>query len=169
MSARIAAVGVPFAYATDHRLVGGLLAGGALVSRPDLFRAAVLQSPLLDMLRYDRYPPANAWTPEFGAPAEAGAFAWLRAYSPYHRVTRGTRYPAVLLAGSETNTDVHALHARKMAARLQAATSGDPADRPVLLWIDKADAAASPAARGLQALVDERVFLMWQLGMNSRE
>jgi hypothetical protein len=126
MSARIAAVGVTFAYATDHRLVGGLLAGGALVSRRDLFRAAVLQSPLLDMLRYDRFPPANGWTPEFGAPAEAGAFAW--------------------------------------AARLQASTSGDPAERPVLLWIERADAGASDSP-ALQLLVDERVFLMWQLGM----
>jgi len=144
---------------------GGLLAGGALVSRPDLFRAAVLLNPLLDMLRYDRFLDTRAWTPEFGAPADPDAFSWLRAYSPYQRVTRGTRYPAVLLEGSERATAVHAMHARKMTAALQAATSSDSAERPVLLWLEKNDDVASPDSL-LQTVVDQRAFLMWQLGMN---
>jgi prolyl oligopeptidase len=144
---------------------GGLLAGGALVERPDLFRAAILVSPLLDMLRYDRFLQARAWTPEFGAPSEPDAFTWLRGYSPYHRVTRGTTYPAVLLAASEAASAVHAMHARKMAARLQAATGSDPRERPVLLWVEKADSAASQTSDAMQTLVDQRVFLMWQLGV----
>ena len=145
---------------------GGLLAGGVLTSRPDLFRAAVLLSPLLDMIRYDRFLPASSWTPEFGTASDPTAFGWLRGYSPYHRVTRGTRYPAVLLTGSETMTGFHALHARKMTARLQAATSADPAERPVLLRIEKAGGLEAPAARALEALVDQWLFLMWQLGMD---
>jgi prolyl oligopeptidase len=144
---------------------GGLLAAGAMVSRPELFRAVVLLSPLTDMLRYDRFLQATSWTPEFGAASDPAAFGWLRGLSPYERVTRGTRYPAVLLTGSEEATSVHALHARKMAARLQAATSADPAERPVLVWVEKAGEGAESAARELQALVDQRVFLMWQLGM----
>jgi prolyl oligopeptidase len=144
---------------------GGLLAGGALVSRPDLFRAAVLIDPLLDMLRYDRFLQGPGWRPEFGAPAEPDAFGWLRSYSPYHRVTRGTRYPAVLLAGSETSVSVHPMHARKMAARLQAATSAAPGERPVLLSMSQSDDGGAGGTGGLQALVDQRVFLMWQLGM----
>ena len=144
---------------------GGLLAGGVLTSRPDLFRAAVLQSPLLDMLRYDRFLQTRAWTMEFGTAADPTAFGWLRAYSPYERVTRGTRYPAVLLTGSEMAAGVHALHARKMTARLQAATSADAAERPVLLWIEKAGGAEGLGERALEALVDQWLFLMWQLGM----
>jgi prolyl oligopeptidase len=144
---------------------GGLLGGSAMVSRPDLFRAVVLVSPLLDMLRYDRFPQAAAWTPEFGSASDPAAFAWLRSFSPYEHVTRGTRYPGVLLAASDADTPVHAMHVRKMAARLQAATSGDPAERPILLWIEKPDDGTAPAARALRALVDQRVFLMWQLGV----
>jgi len=145
---------------------GGLLAGGVLVSRPDLFRAAVLINPLLDMFRYDRFLAARNWTPEFGAPADPEGFDWLRTYSPYQRVTRGTKYPGVLLVASETEPAVHALHARKMTARLQAATSGDPGERPVILWVERADGADSSEAGALQAIVDQRVFLMWQLGMH---
>jgi prolyl oligopeptidase len=146
--------------------MGGLLSGGALVSRPDLFRAAVLMNPLTDMLRYDRFLQARAWTPEFGAPSEADAFRWLRAYSPYHRVTPGTQYPAVLLVASDGSATVHAGHARKMAARLQAATTSDPADQPVLLWVEPVDSDDAPHEAELRVLVDQRVFLTWQLGMN---
>ena len=78
---------------------GGLLAGGALVSRPDLFRAAVLLRPLLDMLRYDRFGQASAFTQEFGPPADRAAFGWLRAYSPYQRVTPGNEVPGGSLGG----------------------------------------------------------------------
>jgi len=144
---------------------GGLLAAAAIVSRPELFKAAVLLSPLVDMLRYDRFLQAREWAPEFGAPSDAEAFSWLRAYSPYQRVTAGTRYPAVLLMASDTATSVHALHAMKMTARLQASTRSDPAERPVLLWIDRADDGETANARAPRALVDQHAFLSWQLGM----
>jgi prolyl oligopeptidase len=144
---------------------GGLLGGSAMVSRPDLFRAVVLVSPLLDMLRYDRFAQAAAWTPEFGSASDPAAFGWLRSLSPYEHVTRGTRYPGVLLAATDAETPVHAMHVRKMTARLQAASSGDPAERPILLWIEKPDDTTAPATRALRALVDQRVFLMWQLGV----
>ena len=144
---------------------GGLLAGGAIVSRPELFRAALLLNPLLDMFRYDRFLQAGDWTSEFGAPSDPEAFAWLRSYSPYQRVTSGIRYPAVLLAGSETATAVHALHARKMAARLQAASESDPAERPVLVWIQRESDTPVAGARAPQELVDQHAFLMWQLGV----
>jgi prolyl oligopeptidase len=144
---------------------GGLLDASAMVSRPDLFRAVVLVGPLLDMFRYDLFPPAAAWTPEFGSAADAGAFASLRLYTPYQRVSRGTRYPGVMLSGGDDSGPVHPMHVRKMAARLQAATTSDPAERPVLLSIEKPDDTIAPQTRALQALVDQRVFLMWQLGV----
>ena len=109
---------------------GGLLVGAALTQRPELFRAVVCQVPLLDMLRYPLFRIARLWIPEYGDPDEPEAFAWLHAYSPYHRVVDGTAYPAVLLTAGESDSRVDPMHARKMAARLQAATSSG---RPVLL------------------------------------
>jgi prolyl oligopeptidase len=91
-----------------------------------------------------------------------------RAYSPYHRVTRGTPYPAVPIAGSEASPTVHSMHARKMAARLQAATTRDAADRPVLLGVEPGEAGPPPEAADLRALIDQRVFLRWQPGITWR-
>lgn len=112
---------------------GGLLVGAALTQRPELFRAAVCQVPLLDMLRYHRFRIARLWIPEYGSPEEAEAFRWLYAYSPYHRVVDGASYPAVLLTTGESDSRVDPMHARKMAARLQAASSSG---RPVLLRVE---------------------------------
>src|SRR5678815_6023915 len=63
---------------------GGLLMGAVLTQRPDLFRAVVIQVPLLDMLRYHRFLIARLWIPEYGSPEHPEQFRWLRAYSPYH-------------------------------------------------------------------------------------
>ena len=112
---------------------GGLLMGAALTQRPELFRAVLIQVPLLDMLRYHRFLIARLWIPEYGSADDPEQFRWLRAYSPYHQVRPGVAYPAVLLATAESDTRVDPMHARKMAARLQAATS---AERPVLLRLE---------------------------------
>jgi prolyl oligopeptidase len=146
---------------------GGLLTGAAITQRPDLFRAAIVAVPLLDMLRYQHFLMARYWVPEYGSAEDAGQFEYLHAYSPYHRVRDGVAYPAVLLTAGEHDTRVHALHARKMAARLQAATSSDPAERPVLLWVDReaGHGQGKPLHLRLRDLVDARIFLMWQLGM----
>ena len=107
---------------------GGLLMGAALTQRPDLFRAVVCQVPLLDMLRYHKFLIARLWIPEYGSADDAEQFKWLHAYSPYQHVKDGTAYPAVLIEAAESDSRVDPLHARKMAARLQAATSSDAAD-----------------------------------------
>ena len=107
--------------------------GAALTQRPELFRAVLVQVPLLDMLRYHRFLIARLWIPEYGSADDPEQFRWLRAYSPYHHVRPGVAYPAVLLATAESDTRVDPMHARKMAARLQAATS---AERPVLLRLE---------------------------------
>lgn len=115
---------------------GGLLTGAVLTQRPDLFGAVYVGVPLLDMLRYQHFLMARYWVPEYGDPARAADFAWLKAYSPYHRVRAGVKYPATLIETGENDTRVHPMHARKMAARLQAATAGDPASAPILLQVD---------------------------------
>jgi prolyl oligopeptidase len=143
---------------------GGLLTGAVLTQRPDLFGAVVIQVPLLDMLRYHRFSIARLWIPEYGSADDAEAFRWLRSYSPYHHVKPGTKYPAVLLATAESDTRVDPLHARKMAARLQAATAGDA---PILLRLESraGHGAGKPVSKVLDELVDTWSFVFLALGL----
>jgi prolyl oligopeptidase len=145
---------------------GGLLIGAVLTQRPDLCRAAILTTPVLDMLRYEQFVPGRQWAREYGSVARADESAWLRAYSPYHRINKPTAYPGVLLMAEDQDADVHAMHARKMTAALQGATASDPADHPILLRVDRGtlDPQAIVNLR-LEKLVDQRLFIMWQLGM----
>ncbi|MEN0130337.1 MAG: prolyl oligopeptidase family serine peptidase [Brevundimonas sp.] len=109
---------------------GGLLVGAALTQRPDLFSAVVCSAPLLDMVRYQRFGLGVTWTEEYGDADDPTELGWLLGYSPYHRVVDGTDYPATLFTVFEGDTRVDPLHARKLAAALQAATSGE---RPILV------------------------------------
>lgn len=100
---------------------GGLLVGAAMTQRPDLFGCVVCRVPLLDMVRYERFKVAQLWSREYGTAADAEQFGWLFAYSPYHRVRDGVTYPPTLITTAEEDARVDPMHARKMAARLQAA------------------------------------------------
>ncbi|HVR99514.1 MAG TPA: prolyl oligopeptidase family serine peptidase [Thermoanaerobaculia bacterium] len=144
---------------------GGLLVGAALTQRPDLFQAVLCQFPDLDMLGYYRFknnnPPALL---EYGDASKPEHFKFLQAYSPYHKVKPGVKYPAVLLTTGDADTRVPPLQARKMTARLQTSTASD---RPVLLRYDTK--AGHAGGRPLGKLIDdlslEMAFLAWQLGM----
>ncbi|MGA7615998.1 MAG: prolyl oligopeptidase family serine peptidase [Thermoanaerobaculia bacterium] len=146
---------------------GGLLTGAALVQRPELFAAAVCAVPLLDMLRYHHFLMARYWVPEYGSAEDPAQFRYLLDYSPYHNVKPGAKYPAVLFTAGENDTRVHALHARKMAARMQEVTASDPDARPVLLWIDReaGHGQGKPLDLRIRDVADQRIFFMWQLGM----
>lgn len=143
---------------------GGLLVGAALTQRPDLFRAVVCAVPLLDMLRYHHFRIARLWIPEYGSPEDPEEFAWLYAYSPYHRVRDGERYPAVLLTTGASDSRVDPMHARKMAARLQEATSSE---LPILLRVETraGHGAGKPLAKVLEEATDMWTFLFDQLGV----
>jgi prolyl oligopeptidase len=143
---------------------GGLLVGSVLTQRPDLFRAVLVQVPLLDMLRYHRFLIARLWIPEYGTADDPAQFEWLRAYSPYHKVRDGVAYPAVLLETAESDTRVDPMHARKMAARLQAASS---ADRPILLRLESraGHGAGKPLTKLLDELTDSWTFVFSELGV----
>jgi prolyl oligopeptidase len=143
---------------------GGLLVGAVITQRPELFRAALVQVPLLDMLRYHRFLIARLWIPEYGSADDPAQFRWLRTYSPYHQVREGVAYPAVLLATAESDTRVDPMHARKMAARLQAATS---ADRPVLLRLESraGHGAGKPLSKVVDELTDTWTFVFSELGV----
>jgi prolyl oligopeptidase len=141
---------------------GGLLVGAALTQRPDLFRAVLCEYPDLDMLGYYRFknnnPPALL---EYGDASKPDEFTFLAAYSPYQKVAPGVPYPAVLLRTGDEDTRVPPLQARKMAARLQAAsTSG----RPIVLLYDtkSGHAGGEPKAKWLDDTSLELAFLGWQ-------
>lgn len=144
---------------------GGLLVGAALTQRPDLCRAVWCAVPLLDMIRFPQFLIARLWTDEYGDPDVADEFTWLMAYSPYHHVRDGARYPAVLLTTAEGDSRVDPLHARKMAARLQEAAV-DQQERPILLHQeDRAGhGVGKPVAKSADEHADALAFLSWQLG-----
>jgi prolyl oligopeptidase len=147
---------------------GGLLMGAMITQRPDLFRAVVCQVPLLDMLRYQNFQIAKLWVPEYGSADDPKQFDWLYAYSPYHHVKPGTEYPAILFMTADTDTRVDPMHAKKMAALMQAeAANGQSRERPILLRIETkaGHGAGKPIAKQIEEGVDIYSFLFWQLGV----
>jgi prolyl oligopeptidase len=147
---------------------GGLLMGAMITQRPDLFRAVVCQVPLLDMLRYQNFQIAKLWIPEYGSSDNPEQFKWLYAYSPYHHVKEGTEYPAILFMTADTDTRVDPMHAKKMAAEMQAeAKNGSSKTRPILLRIESkaGHGAGKPVTKQIEELTDVYSFLFWQLGM----
>jgi prolyl oligopeptidase len=143
---------------------GGLLVGAAMMQRPDLFQAVVCLYPLLDMLRYQKFLVAPQWVPECGSADNPDQFPYLYAYSPYQHVLKDTKYPAVLLITGDGDTRVAPLHARKMAALLQAATDSN---RSKLLLYDtkSGHSGGRPINKIIEENTDILSFLFWQLGV----
>ena len=120
----------PEHFAITGRSNGGLLMGASMTQHPELFSAIVCGFPLLDMLRYQKFEQGPQWTSEYGSAENEKQFFYLLKYSPYQNVVPGTKYPAILFFTGDSDTRVDPLHARKMTAEMQAAsTSG----RPILL------------------------------------
>jgi prolyl oligopeptidase len=126
---------------------GGLLMGAVLTQHPSLSQAVVAMVPVMDVLRVELHPNGAFNVTEFGTVQDLELFRAMRAYSPYHNVEDGAAYPAVLLTAGEFDPRVDAYHAKKMAARLQAATSSG---QPVLLRI-------AQGGHGLGNSLDQRV------------
>jgi prolyl oligopeptidase len=99
---------------------GGLLVGAVAVERPDLFAAVVCQVPLLDMIRYPKFGAGASWIAEYGDPDNAEERAAILAYSPYQNVRRGAKYPPILFITATSDDRVTPIHARKMAAKMEA-------------------------------------------------
>ncbi|MEW5925648.1 MAG: prolyl oligopeptidase family serine peptidase, partial [Candidatus Zixiibacteriota bacterium] len=143
---------------------GGLLVGAVLVQRPDLMKAVVCSRPLLDMLRYHKFLIGSLWIPEYGSADDSAQFRFIYDYSPYHHIKKGEKYPAVLFESADNDTRVDPLHAFKMTAALQAATSSD---EPILLRIQRqtGHGQGAPQRIIIEELVDEWSFVYWQMGL----
>lgn len=136
---------------------GGLLVGAALTRHPETFAAVICSAPLLDMVRYQKFGLGVTWTDEYGDADTPEQLDWLLGYSPYHRVRPGTAYPATLFTIFDGDTRVDPLHARKLAAELQSATSGDPVTAPVLVRREKGVGHGGRALSRTVALTVEQV------------
>jgi len=112
---------------------GGLTVGAVITQRPDLFRAAICQVPLLDMVRFHKFLIARYWIPEYGDPDGDPDFRWLLRYSPYHNVRSGVNLPQTLVVAGEFDSRVDPMHAKKFVAEVQS-HAGQVA--PFLLYMD---------------------------------
>jgi hypothetical protein len=120
------------------------------------------------MLRYDKFMEAQFWVSEYGSAADPEQFKWLYAYSPYQHVRLGTKYPAVLFMTGDGDTRVAPLHARKVAALLQASTGSN---RPVLLRYDMTagHSGGRSVTQDIEDSTDMLSFLFWQIGGGKSE
>lgn len=144
---------------------GGLLVAACMMQRPELFGAVVCRVPVADMLRYHRFTAGRYWIPEYGnAEADPDHFRFLYAYSPLHNVRPGTVYPPALIATADTDDRVVPMHAKKLAATLQAADAGK---NPILLRIETkaGHGLGKPTSKVIEELADIYTFLAQTLGM----
>jgi prolyl oligopeptidase len=158
----------PELLAIEGRSNGGLLMGASLVQHPEMYRAVLSGVGIYDMLRVELTPNGAFNVTEFGTVKDSALFAALHAYSPYHHVVDGVPYPAVLLTTGANDPRVDPYNSRKMAARLQAATSSG---HPILLRAidDVGHGQGSPLAAIIDEATDSYAFLMHELGMHFTE
>jgi len=105
--------------AIQGRSNGGLLVGAVAMQRPELYQAAVIEVPLLDMIRYVELPPGSSWVGEYGDPRDPEFYSEIIKYSPYQNINPDKKYPKILIRTARSDDRVHPAHARKMAAKLQ--------------------------------------------------
>ena len=156
----------PFRLAIQGGSNGGLLVAAAMTQRPELFGAVVCEVPVADMLRYHRFTVGRFWIPEYGSADDPAMFPVLLGYSPLHNVKDGVAYPPVLVTTADTDDRVAPGMAKKLAARLQAATDGT---RPALIRVETK--AGHGAGKPISKLIDEKAdvyrFLLLALGEDS--
>ncbi|HYE19839.1 MAG TPA: prolyl oligopeptidase family serine peptidase [Tepidisphaeraceae bacterium] len=143
---------------------GGLLVGACMTQRPDLFAAAVPEVGVLDMLRFHKFTIGWGWTSDYGSSDNADEFKALYAYSPYHNLKPGTKYPATLVTTGDHDDRVVPAHSFKFAARLQECQAGE---KPTLIRIETraGHGAGKPLAKAIEERADIWAFLTRELGM----
>jgi prolyl oligopeptidase len=148
----------PQHFAIEGGSNGGLLMGAAMTQRPELFSAILCSYPLLDMLRFQKFLVGSFWTTEYGSAENEKQFFYLLKYSPYQNVKAGIAYPAVMFFTGDSDTRVDPLHARKMSALLQSASSSG---RPVLLHysLSGGHSAGVSVEQQIQDHADQLTFL----------
>ena len=142
---------------------GGLLVGACMVQRPDLFGACLPAVGVMDMLRFHKFTAGRYWTDDYGSPDDANEFTALAAYSPYHNLKKGTKYPPTLVTTADTDDRVVPGHSFKFTARLQEYHAGSA---PVLIRVETkaGHGAGKPTTKMIEEVADEYAFLVKTLG-----
>jgi prolyl oligopeptidase len=143
---------------------GGLLIGAVETQRPDLFGACLPAVGVMDMLRFHNFTAGRYWVDDYGSSDDPAEFKALLAYSPYHNIKKGTKYPATLVLTADTDDRVVPGHSFKFLAALQAAQGGDA---PILGRIETraGHGAGKPTAKIIDEYADEWAFLVKNLHM----
>lgn len=147
---------------------GGLLVGACMTQRPDLFKVALPQVGVLDMLRYHKFTIGWAWAGDYGTSDEsAEMYAYLKGYSPLHNIKEGVSYPATLVTTADHDDRVVPAHSFKFIATLQEKDAGK---NPVLIRIetDAGHGAGKPTFKVIEETTDRWAFTMYNLGMNPK-
>ena len=144
---------------------GGLLVGACMTQRPDLYGACLPAVGVMDMLRFQKFTAGRFWVDDYGSADNADEFKALFAYSPYHNLKPGSKYPATMVTTADTDDRVVPGHSFKFAARLQACQSGDA---PTLIRIETraGHGAGKPTDKLIEEVADQWAFLVKNLGMN---
>jgi len=147
---------------------GGLLVGAVMTQRPELFGACLPAVGVMDMLRFQKFTAGRYWTDDYGSSDNPEEFKALYAYSPYHNLKPGTKYPPTLITTADTDDRVVPGHSFKFAARLQHCHTGDA---PVLIRIETraGHGAGKPTAKRIEELAALWAFLVKNLGMTYPE
>lgn len=147
---------------------GGLLVGACLNQRPDLFKVAIPQVGVMDMLRYHKFTIGWNWASDYGTSADSKEmFEYLKAYSPLHTLKPGTAYPATLITTADHDDRVVPAHSFKYAAALQAANDGT---NPTLIRIESkaGHGAGKPISKVIDEYADTYAFIMHHLDMKMK-
>ncbi|MDY7228869.1 prolyl oligopeptidase family serine peptidase [Hyalangium rubrum] len=143
---------------------GGLLVGAAMTQRPELYGAVVCSVPLLDMVRYHQFGSGRTWILEYGTADKPEDFRFLHAYSPYHAVKAGVRYPPMLMMSADHDDRVDPLHARKFVAAVQNA-QGPSGQALLRIEANAGHTGADQVAKAIESSADMFAFLFQTFGM----
>jgi prolyl oligopeptidase len=143
---------------------GGLLVGACMTQRPELFGACLPAVGVMDMLRFHKFTAGRFWVDDYGSADNPEEFKALFAYSPYHNLKKGTKYPPTMVTTADTDDRVVPGHSFKFAARLQEYHAGEA---PVIVRIETkaGHGAGKPTAKIIEELADQWAFLVKNLNM----
>jgi prolyl oligopeptidase len=144
---------------------GGLLVGAVEVQRPDLFGACIPEVGVMDMLRFHQFTAGQFWRTEYGSADDADQFKALYAYSPYHNIKDGTKYPATMILTADTDDRVVPMHSFKFGAALQRAQGGS---EPIILRVESraGHGGGTPVTKRIDEAADRWSFLVKNLQMD---
>ncbi|MBC8155617.1 MAG: S9 family peptidase, partial [Bacteroidetes bacterium] len=144
---------------------GGLLVGAVMNQRPDLFKVAIPQVGVMDMLRFHKFTIGWNWIADYGSSDNAEDFKYLYAYSPIQNIKPGLNYPATMVTTADHDDRVVPAHSFKYAATLQNTYKGQ---NPVLIRIDtNSGHGSSNTKKAIEATADIYSFMLWNMGVTT--